>query len=62
MLDGRTIFISVNVSTDNEADAAKAIDSLSRMILGLALEGLETQLEVSTENLTFEEVEQDEEL
>lgn len=60
MSDGRVIFISVNVSTDNEADAAKAIDILSRMILGLALEGLETSLEVTT-GFILEELEVEEE-
>lgn len=44
----RVIFIEVNVSTEDEGQAAKAIDVLSRMMLGLALEGIDGTLEVST--------------
>lgn len=62
MVDGRVIFINVNVSTDDDAVAARAIDILSRMILGLALEGLETSLEVTTGFILEElEIEEDSE-
>lgn len=47
-MERKVIFISVNVSTEDESEAARAIDMLSRMVLGLALEGLATALEVDT--------------
>lgn len=48
MGESRVIFITVNISTEDEAEAAKSIDILSRVVLGLALEGIETTLEVTT--------------
>lgn len=60
MDESQAIFISVHVSTESETDAAKAIDAFSRMILGLALEGLETSLEVSIARVC-EGIEYDEE-
>ena len=59
-MDDRTIFIELSVSTESQEDAAKVIDTFSRMVLGLALDGFNAVLEVTAEEeyVELEEVEE----
>lgn len=61
--ESRTIFIELSVSTESQEEAAKVIDTFSRMVLGLALDGFNAVLEVTAEENYFEleEVEEDQE-
>ncbi len=61
--ESRTIFIELSVSTESQEDAAKVIDTFSRMVLGLALDGFSATLEVTAEELyqEMEEIEEDQE-
>lgn len=61
--ESRTIFIELSVATVSQEDAAKVIDTFSRMVLGLALDGFSATLEVTAEEyyVEMDEIEEDQE-